>query len=53
MQLMMKESTAHSIKDSGSSLERYRQRPVSSTGFRVVSFQGFTWLVVVRVFLER
>ena len=38
MRLMMKESTARSVKDSGSSLERYQQRPVCSIGFRVVSF---------------
>ena len=54
MWLMIKESTAHSVKCSGSSAERYWQRPVCSTGFRVVSFRGFTFrLMAGRVFLER
>ena len=54
MQLMIKESTARSVKDSGSSAERYPQKPVCSVGFRVVSFHEFTvWIVAGQVFLER
>ena len=54
IQLMMKESTAHSMKYSGSSAERYWHRPICSTGSKVVSCHGFTIGVAVeRVFLER
>ena len=54
LQLIIKESTAHSVKDSGSSTERYQQKPVCSVGSRVVSFCGFTVCIVAGwVFLER
>ena len=54
MQLMMKESTAHSVKFSGSSAERYQHRPVCLVGSRVVSFQGLTAEVVEGwVFLDK
>ena len=42
MWLMMKELTAHSVKCSGSSVERYQHRPVCLVGSRVVSCLGFT-----------
>ena len=54
MRLMIKESTARSVKELGSSAERYQQKPVCSVGFRVVSFCGFTiWMVAGWVFFER
>ena len=54
MQLMMMELTAHSMKCSGSSAERYWHRPVCSVGSRVVSCCGFTVGVSAGwVFLER
>ena len=54
MWLMIKESTARSVKELGNSVERYWQKPVCSTGFRVVSFRGFMiWVETGRVFLER
>ena len=54
MRLMMKESTARSMKCSGSSAERYWHRPVCSIGSRVVSCCGFTVGVSAGwVFLER
>ena len=48
MQLMIKESTVHLVKCSGSLAERYQQRPVCSVEFRVVSFRGFTVKVGTR-----
>ena len=42
MRLIIKESTARSVNFSGSSVSRYRQRPVCSVGFKVVSLQGLT-----------
>ena len=42
MRLMIKESTARSVNCSGSSASRYRQRPVCSVGFKVVSLRGLT-----------
>ena len=54
MQLMIKELTACSVKESGSLAERYWQKPIYSVGFRVVSFCGFTvWMVAGWVFFER
>ena len=54
MQLMMKESTARSIKCSGSSAERYLHRPVCLVGSRVISFFGFTVGVAEgQVFLDK
>ena len=54
MQLMIKESTAHSVKCSGSLAEMYQHRPVCSTGFKEVSFHGLTVEVAAgQVFLER
>ena len=53
MQLMIKESTARSMKCSGDSAERYRHRPVCSSWFRVVSFCGLIAEVVGQVFLVR
>ena len=46
MQLMIKESTAHFVKFSGSSAERYQHRLVCSVGSRVVSFLGLMAEVV-------
>ena len=42
MWLMIKESTAHSVKYSGSSAKRYWHRPICSIGSRIVSCCGFT-----------
>ena len=53
VQLMLKESTACSMKYSGSSAKRYWHRPVCSIGSKVVSFRGFTVGVVGWVFLVR
>ena len=54
MQLMMKVSTAHSMKCSEGSAERYQQRLVCSIGSRVVSYCGFIVGVAAgQVFLER
>ena len=54
MWLMMKVSTAHSVKCLGGSAERYWQRPVCSIGSRVVSCHGFMVGVAAgQVFLER
>ena len=53
MRLMMKESTARSVKHSGVSAERYRQKPVCSSWFRVVSSRGFMVEAIGRVFFER
>ena len=53
MWLMIKESTARSVKCSGVSAERYQHRPVFSSWFRVVSFCGFIVEAVGQVFLVR
>ena len=54
MWLIIRELTACSVKDSGSSTERYQQKPVCSVGSRVVSFHGFPVCIVAgQVFLER